>query len=99
MSSMLIPRRRKRAAMRIASSSEVVVREVAKRKWSTSSSPRNIPKWVCVFPTSIVRSMGSRDYRQAGDPLNLHGIERPLEGFPIRRIQFQQRLENEPPLG
>jgi acyl-CoA thioesterase len=34
----------------------LVVREVAKRKWSTSSSPRNIPKWVCVLPTSMVRS-------------------------------------------
>src|SRR4051794_36872118 len=98
MSSMLIPRRRKRAAMRMASSSEVVVREVAKRKWSTSSSPRNIPKWVCVFPTSIVRSIGSRDYRQARDPLNLHGLERPLEPLAIRRIQLQQWLENEPAL-
>src|SRR4051794_5908268 len=96
MSSMLIPRRRKRAAMRMASSSEVVVREVAKRKWSTSSSPRNIPKWVWVFPTSIVRSIGSGDYRQACDPLNLHGLERPLEPVAIRRIQLQKWLENEP---
>src|SRR5215210_2587592 len=99
MSSSVMSRRRSRAAMRIASSSEVVVREVAKRKWSTSSSPRNIPKWVWVLPTSMVRSMGSGDYRQARDTLNPHALERALELVAVRGIELQERLEDEPPLG
>src|SRR4051794_20586503 len=98
MSSNVIPRRRSRAAIRIASSSDVVVREVAKRKWSTSSPSRNIPKWVCVLPTSMVRSMGSGDYRQLLDPLDLHGLERTFEALAIRRVELQQRLEHETPL-
>src|SRR6059036_1921771 len=99
MSSSVIPRSRSSAAIRMASSSEVVVREVAKRKWSTSSSPRNIPKWVWVLPTSIVRSMGSQDYRQLLDPLNRpHCLQRSLEPLALGRIQLQQRLEHKPPL-
>src|SRR5436305_711975 len=95
MSSSVIPRRRRSAAIRMASSSEVVVRDVAKQKWSTSSSPRNIPKWVWVLPTSIVRSIGSQDYRQLGDPLDPYGLERGLQAPAIGWIQLQERLEHE----
>src|SRR3954469_9337232 len=96
MSSMLIPRRRKRAAMRMASSSEVVVREVAKRKWSTSSSPRNIPKWVCVLPTSMVRSTGElSESSEAAYPLVLDLLERGSKRVALRGIQFEKRFEDE----
>src|SRR5215210_4566257 len=96
MSSNVMPRRRNSAAMRIASSSEVVVREVAKRKWSTSSSPRNIPKWVCVLPTSMVRSTaGLSESREADYTLSLERTQRALEIVAAGRIQLEQRLEDE----
>src|SRR3954453_16599468 len=96
-----MPRSRSRAAIRIASSSDVVVREVAKRKWSTSSSPRNIPKWVCVLPTSIVRSTGGlstgSEVSEALDALSGEGREGPLERLAPRWIQLEERLEDEAP--
>src|SRR3954447_3620853 len=96
MSSNVIPRRRRSAAMRMASSSEVVVREVAKRKWSTRSSPRNIPKWVWVLPTSMVRS--TRGLSESFEPvyaLPLERGERPFEPRTLGRVELQQRLEHE----
>ena len=39
-----------------ASSSPVDWRSVEKRQCSTSSGPSKAPTWVCVLPTSIVRS-------------------------------------------
>src|SRR4029079_7819820 len=98
MSSSVMPRRRSSSAMRMASSSDVVVRDVAKRKWSTSSSPRNMPKWVCVLPTSMVRSMGSGDYRQLLDTLDLNGVQCALELIATGGIQLEERLQDEPPL-
>src|SRR2546430_5476217 len=96
MSSSVIPRSRSRAAMRMASSSEVVVREVAKRKWSTSSSPRNIPKWAWVLPTSIVRSTAElSEGSESGDTLAAEPLERPLQFGAIRRIELEQWFEHE----
>src|SRR3954454_17352529 len=98
-SSKVIPRSRSSAAMRMASSSDVVVREVAKRKWSTSSSPRNIPKWVCVLPTSIVRSTGGLSAASQGSEARHALVVDPAEGLlerlAVRRIDFKQRLEHE----
>src|SRR5258705_9107044 len=99
MSSSVIPRSRSRAAMRMASSSEVVVLDVAKRKWSTSSSPRNIPKWVWVLPTSIVRSTAElSEGSESGDALGTDPLERSLQLGAIRRIQLEQWFEHEPPI-
>src|SRR3954462_785931 len=41
--------------------SPVASRTVAKRQCSTRSSPRNMPTWVCVLPTSTAISM-ARDH-------------------------------------
>src|SRR4051812_49414762 len=99
MSSSVIPRRRSRAAMRMASSSEVVVREVAKRKWSTSSSPRNIPKWVWVLPTSFVRSTTElSEVSESSDALVANLLQSALEAFAIRGVELEEGFEDEPPL-
>src|SRR5436190_1186774 len=96
MSSSVIPRSRSSAAIRIASSSDVVVREVAKRKWSASSSPRNIPKWVWVLPTSMVRSTSGLSERPvAGHALALDLGQGAGERVASRRIQLEQRFEHE----
>src|SRR3954454_6360026 len=50
------PRRSSRVATWVASSSAVANRAVWKRQCSTSSSPRNMPTWVCVLPTSMASS-------------------------------------------
>src|SRR5436190_5518533 len=98
MSSSVIPRSRSSAAIRIASSSEVVVREVAKRKWSASSSPRNIPKWVWVLPTSIVRSTGGlSESSDACYALVLHLRQRLDERVAARRAELEERFEHEAP--
>src|SRR4051794_30700806 len=96
MSSNVRPRSRSSAAMRIASSSEVVVREVAKRKWSASSSPRNMPKWVWVLPTSMVRSTrGLSETSVAAYALALQPRQGVGERVAARRIQLEQRLQHE----
>src|SRR4051812_10407697 len=96
MSSNVMPRSRSSAAMRIASSSEVVVREVAKRKWSASSSPRNMPKWVWVLPTSMVRSTrGLSETSEAAYALALQLRQGVGERAPARRIQLEERLQHE----
>src|SRR3954451_9032882 len=96
MSSNVRPRSRSSAAMRIASSSDVVVREVAKRKWSTSSSPRNIPKWLWVLPTSMVRSTRElSESSEAAYPLVLDFLERGGKRVALRGIQFEKRFEDE----
>src|SRR3954452_18505401 len=50
------PRRSRRGASWVASSSAVANRAVWNRQCSTSSSSRNIPTWVGVFPTSMASS-------------------------------------------
>src|SRR5215212_1490999 len=45
--------------------SPVASRTVAKRQCSTRSSPRNMPTWVCVLPTSTAISM-ARHYLRVG---------------------------------
>src|SRR5882757_5989630 len=96
---MVIPRSRNRAAMRMASSSEVVVREVAKRKCSASSSPRNMPRWVWVLPTSIAMSTGKLSAgskgSEAGDALVGNLRQGRLQELWMRRVQLQQRLQHE----
>src|SRR3984893_13476562 len=39
-------------------------RTVAKRQCSSSSSPRQSPKWVCVLPTSTTSSIGEHYARE-----------------------------------
>ena len=51
-----MPRSASRSWITIASSSPVDWRSVEKRQCSTSSAPSKAPTWVCVLPTSIVRS-------------------------------------------
>ena len=53
-------------ATTVASSSAVAKRTVAKRQCSTSSSPRNMPRWVWVLPTSMASSTARRLSRLGG---------------------------------
>ena len=53
------------SAARAPSSSAVDSRTVAKRQCSTSSPSRNVPKWVCVLPTSTTSSISQDGARYA----------------------------------
>src|SRR3954454_19098185 len=59
------PRRPSPPDIAPATGSPVASRTVAKRQCSTRSSPRNMPTWVCVLPTSTAISM-ARDYLRVG---------------------------------
>src|SRR3954463_9014114 len=78
----------------VASSSAVASRTVAKRQCSTSSSSRNIPRWVCVVPTSTASSIRARSkHADPLDALTLEAIERVPVGQ--RRVELQQGDEHE----
>src|SRR3954465_2360702 len=78
----------------VASSSAVASRTVAKRQCSTSSSSRNIPRWVCVLPTSTASSIRGRSkHADPLDALTLEAIERVPVGQ--RRIELEQRHKDE----
>src|SRR4051795_11828613 len=86
----------------VASSSAVASRTVAKRQCSTSSSSRNIPRWVCVLPTSTASSISARSkHADPLDALSLECLERVVEPAAVRqrevRIELEQRGEHEPP--
>src|SRR3954451_12221879 len=59
------PRSPRTPDMTTAIWSPVASRTVANRQCSTKSSPRNMPTWVCVLPTSTAISM-ARDYLRVG---------------------------------
>ncbi len=61
----LPPRRRRIWSWCAASSSAVAPRSVEMRHSCSRSSPWYTPAWVCVFPTSIARSMVTRRCRPA----------------------------------
>src|SRR4051812_4455072 len=78
----------------VASSSAVASRTVAKRQCSTSSSSRNIPRWVCVLPTSTASSISARSkHADPLDALTLEAVER--GAIRKRRVELEQRLEHE----
>src|SRR4051812_39343094 len=84
----------------VASSSAVASRTVAKRQCSTSSSSRNMPRWVCVLPTSTARSMEARSkHADPLDALTLERIQRIREAAAIRErergVDLEQRDEDE----
>src|ERR1700716_660284 len=58
------PRRPSRLRSAAPSWSAVDWRTVANRQCSSSSSPRNVPKWVWVFPTSTTSSIGDHYARR-----------------------------------
>src|SRR3954469_5378664 len=84
------------------SSSAVDSRTVAKRQCSTSSPSRQVPKCVCVLPTSTTRSMGRQSMfgPVAIDLYVVHGshpcaaVERALE---LKGLEYR-RIELPPPL-
>src|SRR3954452_18972592 len=80
----------------VASSAAVASRTVAKRQCSTSSSSRNIPRWVCVLPTSTASSIRARS--KHADPLDALTLEA-IERLPVgqRRIELEERHEHEAP--
>src|SRR5919112_3362239 len=96
------PRSSSRLRSAAPSSSAVDVRTVAKRQCSISSSPRYVPKCVCVLPTSTTSSMGgqSRVAAVAIDLYVVHGshpcaaVQRALE---LKRLPFRV-IELPPPL-
>ena len=81
----------------VASSSAVASRMVAKRQCSTSSSPRNMPRWVWVLPTSIASSMRARS--KHADPLDALTLQAASASRPSGRIrvELEQRHQHEAP--
>src|SRR4051812_18392559 len=80
----------------VASSSAVASRTVAKRQCSTSSSSRNIPRWVCVLPTSTASSIRGRS--KHADPLDALTLEA-VERVAVREVRrdLEERHEHEAP--
>src|SRR3954466_13576903 len=84
----------------LVSSSAVASRTVAKRQCSTSSSSRNMPRWVWVLPTSTASSMDARS--KHADPLDALTLER-VQGVGEPRavgqgqpgVDLQKRHEHE----
>src|SRR4051812_23064549 len=96
-SSKATPWRPSMPASLAASSSQVSARSVAKRQCWTSSSPRKVPKWVWVLPTSTTRSIRIGDHPSMA--LTLYAVpashpsaaaERALQlkGLPYRRVDL-----------
>src|SRR3954470_2394422 len=78
----------------VASSSAVASRTVAKRQCSTRSSSRNIPRWVCVLPTSTASSIRARSkHADPLDALTFQAVER--VAVRERRVELEQRDEHE----
>src|SRR4051812_7864270 len=74
------PRSSSRLRSAAPSSSLVDVRTVAKRQCSISSSPRNVPKWVWVLPTSTTRSIAAHH----ANPRAPHGSRLGSRPMPAR---------------
>src|SRR4051812_36979975 len=78
----------------VASSSAVASRTVAKRQCSTRTSSRNIPRCVCVLPTSTASSIRGRSkHADPLDALTLEAIERVMKRQ-VRR-DLEERHEHE----
>src|SRR3954453_7034187 len=100
MSFMPSPRSDRSPPSTVARSSAVASRTVAKRQCSTSSSSRNMPRWVCVLPTSIASSMRARSkHADPLDALSLEPRERVVEASAVGQrevgIELQQGDEHE----
>src|SRR3954469_7953821 len=86
----------------VASSSAVASRTVAKRQCSTSSWSRNMPRCVCVLPTSTASSISARSkHADPLDALTLEGaqgiVQPPAVGEREVRVELQERFEHEAP--
>src|SRR2546423_10078937 len=87
-------RRARSPTSTVASSSAVASRTVAKRQCSTSSSSRNMPRWVWVLPTSTASSMPARSkHADPPDALTLEGRERVVERE--APVELEQRNQDE----
>src|SRR6476619_672818 len=64
-----------------------------------SSSPRNIPMWVCVLPTSMVSSIGRSKHAHPLDALSFERVGGGGEGGSVGQrqagVELQQRGEDE----